>query len=408
MAFLGPDDFLILEKAGTVKRVTNGKVLDKPLLQIDVSVKDERGLLGIAVSEKKKNSNDTSIPNKDITHNVFLYYVVCKEKNTDCENQIYRYDLDNKNNVLVNPKLLLSIPSFPDPAHIDGIIRIGPDDNLYVTIGSFQNSGIPLTIKNKALNFEDGNDFDGRGGILRITQDGKPVNDGNGSSIIGDNYPLNLYYAYGIRNSFGLDFDPLTDKLWDTEIGPEFGDEINLVEPGFNSGADKVYGIWKNDGLLDYKLKEEENKSNKSKSESFVIVNETKPDNLVYLGKGHYNLPKFIWDKKVTPTALVFLDSKSLGKKYQNEMFVGSVNNGGNLFHFKLNNLRDSLILIGNLSDRIATDKNEFGDILFAEGFNSSQILKSVLTMDICILYQVLNQKTQRQELYQKQDLYLE
>src|SRR5215204_5238250 len=55
MAFLGPDDFLILEKAGTVKRVTNGVILDKPLLQVDVSVKDERGLLGIAISEKKKN-----------------------------------------------------------------------------------------------------------------------------------------------------------------------------------------------------------------------------------------------------------------------------------------------------------------------------------------------------------------
>ncbi len=46
MAFLGPNDFLILEKAGLVKRVTNGVVLDKPLLQVDVSVKDERGLLG--------------------------------------------------------------------------------------------------------------------------------------------------------------------------------------------------------------------------------------------------------------------------------------------------------------------------------------------------------------------------
>src|SRR5215204_6153958 len=63
MAFLGPDDFLILEKAGTVKRVTNGVILDKPLLQVDVSVKDERGLLGIAISEKKNlaDGNGTSI-----------------------------------------------------------------------------------------------------------------------------------------------------------------------------------------------------------------------------------------------------------------------------------------------------------------------------------------------------------
>ena len=41
-----------------------------------------------------------------------------------------------------------------------------------------------------------------------------------------------------------MDFDPLTKKLWDTENGPAFGDEINLVEPGFNSGWVKVQGIW--------------------------------------------------------------------------------------------------------------------------------------------------------------------
>ena len=51
-----------------------------------------------------------------------------------------------------------------------------------------------------------------------------------------------MYYSYGLRNSFGIDFDPLTGKLWDTENGDDFGDEINLVEPGFNSGWSKVQG----------------------------------------------------------------------------------------------------------------------------------------------------------------------
>jgi aldose sugar dehydrogenase len=55
--------------------------------------------------------------------------------------------------------------------------------------------------------------------------------------------PLNRYYAYGIRNSFGFDFDPITGNLWDTENGPGFGDEINFVEPGFNSGSKKVQGF---------------------------------------------------------------------------------------------------------------------------------------------------------------------
>ena len=82
---------------------------------------------------------------------------------------------------------------------------------------------------------------DGRSGILRITQDGKAVGDG----ILGLIDPLNIYYAYGIRNSFGIDFDPVTGNLWDTENGPEYGDEINLVKPGFNSGWMVVQGIWR-------------------------------------------------------------------------------------------------------------------------------------------------------------------
>ena len=81
-----------------------------------------------------------------------------------------------------------------------------------------------------------------------------------------------------------------------------------MVEPGFNSGSDKIFGIWKNDGF-DYK--QTEGKS-KSKSDNYVVVNETHPDHLIYTGKGHYNLPKFMWDKTVTPTALLFLNSKSL------------------------------------------------------------------------------------------------
>ncbi len=43
-------------------------------------------------------------------------------------------------------------------------------------------------------------------------------------SPLGDREPLNLYYSYKLRNSFGIDFDPITGKLWDTENGEDFGD----------------------------------------------------------------------------------------------------------------------------------------------------------------------------------------
>ena len=368
MAFLGSDDFLILEKSGAVKRITNGVILDKPLLQVDVSVKDERGLLGIATSEKKNlgDDNGTLIKNNSMSHNVFLYYVVCKEKNAGCENKIYRYDLDIKNNILINPKLLLSIPSFPDPAHIGGIIDIGLDNNIYVTVGNFQHTIPSEVYRTKTQNYEDGEAVDGRAGVLRITQDGKPVGEG----ILGNEYPLNLYYAYGVKNSFGIDFDPVTEKLWLTENGPKFGDEINLAEPGFNSGSDKIFGIWR--------VNEEGKKlqtDGKEEGDGEYVTVGNNPKDLVYFeGKGHYSPPEFIWDKSTPPTALLFLDSKTLGAEYENDMFVGSVD--GQIFHFDLNDNRTGLLLKGVLKDKIAADDTEFADILFAEGFSIITDLK--------------------------------
>ena len=49
----------------------------------------------------------------------------------------------------------------------------------------------------------------------------------------GDEHPLDLYFAYGIRNSMGIDLGPVTGNLWNTENGPNFRDEINLLKPFF-------------------------------------------------------------------------------------------------------------------------------------------------------------------------------
>jgi hypothetical protein len=52
MAFLGPDDILVLEKEkGTVQRIVNSKMLPTPVLTVNVATEVERGMLGIAVSK---------------------------------------------------------------------------------------------------------------------------------------------------------------------------------------------------------------------------------------------------------------------------------------------------------------------------------------------------------------------
>jgi aldose sugar dehydrogenase len=182
-----------------------------------------------------------------------------------------------------------------------------------------------------------------------VTQDGQPVP----NPPLGNNtYPANLYYAYGIRNSFGLDFDPVTGNLWDTENGPDFGDEINLVNPGFNSGWGQVPGIWNREHL-----------------DAMGPIAPKQPNNLVnFGGRGIYHVPQFTWNKTIGPTAIKFFNSDKLGKQYENDIFVSDIDNG-NIYHFKLNQQRDGLLLGGSLADNVAYTPKDSQQVVFATGF---------------------------------------
>ena len=238
MAFLGPNDILVTEKeTGKVMHVIDGQIQDKPVLDVAVANSIERGLLGIAIAKQPDGKTY-----------VFLSYTESgddvdgsdAEDNVDPSgNRLYRYEyVDGQ---LENPTLLLDLPAIPDNGraeHNGGKIRIGPDNNVYYVIGEVGGH------RTQAQNNENGPEPNGLGGVLRVTQDGHIV---KGGIIFGDESPLNLYYAMGIRNSFGMDFDPVTGNLWDTENGPTAGDEINLVYPGFNGGWSLIQGFSKND-----------------------------------------------------------------------------------------------------------------------------------------------------------------
>jgi len=335
MAFVGPNDILVLEKdTGMVKRIVDGKVLPKPVLDVNVANSVERCLCGIAVAK-----------NGSTTH-VFLYYT--EIDGTDGEdkagkqpigNRVYRYDLSG--DALINPLLLMDLPANPGPRHNSGNIMIGPDKNLYVEIGDVDGSFKTSETETKTQNYKNGVDPDGRGGILRITQDGQPID-----GILGDTIPLRLYYAYGIRNSFGMDFDPVSGNLWDSENGPGNGDEINLVLPGFNSGWQQVQG-----------LASQETSFSESDLEDFN-------------GKGHYADPKLVWVNTAGPTAVKFLNSAQLGTTYENDMFVGDVHNG-RIYHFDLTADRKDLVLPQELSSRVIEKPSSPGvsNIVFGDGF---------------------------------------
>jgi glucose/arabinose dehydrogenase len=359
MAFLGDssDDILVTFKDnGTVRRIIGGELQPEPLLDVAVANNNgtnERGMLGMAVAKH----NET-------TTYVFLYYTESGggQDGDDSAgvvpagNRLYRYELvENGDSAeLINPKLLLDLPARPGPRYNGGPLLVSQNENgtiVYLMIGDQDHR------ESQSENYEDGPPPDGTGGILAIDVEGNPlpnpvlVEQVNGEEENGEeeNGMLPYYYSYGLRNGFGLAFDPVTGYLWDTENGPDWFDEINLVLPGFNSGWADIQGpalAPENEGA------------------------DPGEDLVDFGGTGVYSEPEFAWQNTVGVTAIHFLNSTALGEQYANDMFVGDINNG-RLYHFDLNQDRTGLLLEGVLEDRVANTVQELDSVIFGTGFRS-------------------------------------
>src|ERR687895_1031465 len=329
MEFVDNGNILVLEKDhGTVRLVSflNGTLEKEPVLKLEVENEAERGLLGIAIlndnsarnnkySIKNNDSTNTSSMNKESTPKVFLYFTAKSEYENENRQQVPRnkvlsYEWNKQNKSLVNSKLVLDLPSEPGPYHQGGKLKIGPDGNLYVIIGDLN------TVMGQLQNHRNGTEPNNSSVILRINPNsGGPAKD---NPFVGaDIDRLSKYYAYGIRNSFGIDFDPITGNLWDTENGEENYDEINLLQPGFNSGWAKMMGPISRNNLTD-------------------------KESLHIFPGSEYADPVFSWKEQVGVTDIEFFNSSKLGIEYANNVFVGDINNG-NLYFFKLNENRTGI-----------------------------------------------------------------
>jgi glucose/arabinose dehydrogenase len=330
MVFIGSNDLLVIQKAdGRVRRVIGGVVQGGQVLDLAVDSFSERGLLGIAL-----HPGFPGVPF------VYLYYTASGTSGdttmgspTPVANRVSRYTWNGS--ALVSPALIVNLPVTPGPNHDGGILRFGPDGKLYIVIGELNRSG-------QLQNISGGAPPDDTGVILRLNDDGTVPPD-NPFAALGGN--LAKYYAYGIRNSFGMAFDPLTNKLWMTENGPNLYDEINLVEPGFNSGWNQLMGPDVRDpqGI----------------------------GNLVQFPGSHYADPKFSWFDTVAPTAIAFQSSGALGAAYTNHVFVGD-NNNGRLYHFVPNGTRNGFVFTGaGLGDLVADDPGELLETVIGTGFGA-------------------------------------
>jgi aldose sugar dehydrogenase len=432
LAFLGANDMLVLEKnTGRVQRVINGQIAGTAL-DLAVNSASERGLLGITLH-----------PAFPVVPWVYLYWSCTSTVPEDdpfrpeeprCSdasmfgadssstlqvpllgNRVDRFRWNGL--TLEYDRNLIQLRSFqhdgaPDPPgqgdsaqppranHDGGVIDFGPDGKLYVQLGDvgrrgqLQNLACGPTASTCPGPLTADDQFGGpapddahlSGVFLRLNDDGSTPTDNpffSAGASIGGEVGANVrrIFAYGIRNAFGFDFDPVSGALWDEQNGDDSFTEINLVERGSNLGWVQIMGPVER--IAQFKQIET--------SAQFFGLQQLRwpPTNiadsprealsrLFMLPGARYSDPEFSWKFEVAPAGLGFLRGRALGAQYENDLFVGAARTnleGGQLWHFNLTgNRRKIAVDDPRLEDRVADNNAKFDiteseSLLFGRNF---------------------------------------
>jgi glucose/arabinose dehydrogenase len=436
IAFVGHNDFLVLEKnTGRVKLVSNG-VVRGVVLDLSVNFASERGLLGIALH-----------PSFPANPGVYLFWTcrstavqdhdpfrpeeqACSDDpaamtgqpDTDdilqvplLGNRVDRFVWNGSS--LVYDQNLIKLRAFqndgaPDPPgqgdeaqpprgnHDGGALAFGRDGKLYVAFGDQGRRGWMQNLAHGPTPPTPDDQFGGpapdnahlTGVILRLNDDGSTPRDNpffDAGAAIGGDVGANIQrvFSYGLRNSFGIAFDPVSGNLWDAQNGDDAFDEVNRVERGMNGGWIQIMGPV--DRIAQFKQIELALPPAGGVPGAQLQQIRWPPSNvadtpgealsrLFVLPGSRYSDPEFSWKFAVPPAAIGFLASDALGQQYQNDLFVGAATpatRGGHLFRFKLTGNREQIAVDDpRLQDRVAdnsakNDITESETVLFGTDF---------------------------------------
>jgi aldose sugar dehydrogenase len=381
LAFLGPDDLLVLEKnTGRVQRVVDGEV-QSTVLDLAVNFGSERGLLGIALH-----------PDFPTNPGVYLYWT---ESTTGADtnvlsatpllgNRVDRFEWDGSSLTLdqnvIRIRALQQDAGQPERGNHDGgVVAFGPDGKLYVFVGDVGRRGnmqnLPCgptavcpgpTVADDQFGGPEPDNAHLTGVILRLNEDGTaPTNNpffAAGATMGGEvGANVQKIFSYGHRNSFGMAVNPATGDVWLQENGDDSFSEINRIEPGLNGGWVQIAGPVAR--IAQFKEIETTFGGQNLQQLRWPPTNiADTPDEalsrLFMLPGARYSDPEFSWKWEVAPGGIGFLGSRALGPQFEGDLFVGAATpllEGGYLFRFNMTgNNRQVAVNDPRLEDRVA------------------------------------------------------
>jgi glucose/arabinose dehydrogenase len=226
IAFLPGGDILITERAGRLRIVRNGQLLEAPVEGVpEVRARGQGGLLEVALHPQFES-------------NRFLYLTYSKPNADGSEGTTAvargRFENDRLTDV---QDIFVAEAWSRGGNHFGSRIAFDSDGYLFVTVGDRGASPEPATVHSHPA--QDLSNHQGT--VNRLHDDGRIPAD---NPFVGRSDAQPSIWSYGHRNLQGLAYDATTGYLWENEHGPQGGDELNLIRRGGNYGWPVIgYGL---------------------------------------------------------------------------------------------------------------------------------------------------------------------
>lgn len=210
--------FVAEQHTGAVRVVTpDGQLLPEPFAKLpNPAVMNELGTVGLVVH-----------PNFPDPAWVYVFHVEAGSDGQPINATVYRFIDDG--GVGVDQTTIIELPPTTTDKHNGGGMAFGPDGKLYVTIGDLDTAGEVQLLDSLA------------GKMLRLNDDGSVPDD---NPFAGNPDADERVFAYGFRNTYGLDWHPGLGTWVGADNATVAFDEINLIEPGGNYGHPDQRGYY--------------------------------------------------------------------------------------------------------------------------------------------------------------------